>query len=152
MPFLVWHLSLGSSSVDRPCPQEASLSWLAWLATSQKCPPITSCPSITSTTCTEPEVSRTQLRAPPAFLSYLAKKSLPPDPRYSAPLASATDIPHERRSATARQEASWLPWRSNLTRALAALPPTASHAHAAQMVVRRARGRGSSATARQGTG
>ena len=30
----------------------------------QKCPPITSCLFITSTTCTEPEVSRTQLRLP----------------------------------------------------------------------------------------
>src|SRR5215216_1631609 len=131
MPFLVWHSSLGSSSgFERPCPQESS----GWSATSQKCPPITSWPSINSTTCTEPEVSRRHPRAPPAFLSYLAKKSLPPVPRYSAPLVSATDIPHERRSATARQEASWLPWRSNLTRFLAALPPTASHAHAAQMV------------------
>src|SRR5215218_4569113 len=115
MPFLVWHSLLGSSSVDRPCPQESSGWPASWSATSQKCPPITSCPSITSTTCTEPEVSRRQPRAPPAFLSYLAKKSLPPAPTYRAPLASATDIPHERRSATARQEASWLPWSSNLT-------------------------------------
>src|SRR5215217_4985868 len=132
MPFLVLHSLLGSSSCLPParCPQLSP----TWSATSQKCPPITSCPSITSTTCTEPEVSRRQPRAPPAFLSYLAKKSLPPVPRYSAPLVSANDIPHERRSATARQEASWLPWRSNLTRSLAALPPTVSHAHAAQMV------------------
>jgi hypothetical protein len=44
-----------------------------WSATSQECPPITSCPSITSTTCTEPEVSARQTRAPAAVLSYLAK-------------------------------------------------------------------------------
>src|SRR5215207_8991836 len=132
MPFLVLHSSLGSSSCLPParCPHLSP----SWSAISQKCPPITSCPSITSTTCTEPEVSRRQPREPPAFLSYLAKKSLPPAPRYSAPLASTNDIPHELRSAAARQEASWLPWRSNLTSTLAALPPTASQAHAAQMV------------------
>src|SRR5215213_12016562 len=132
MPFLVWHSSLGSSSFGPParCPHLSP----SWSATSQKCPPITSCPSITSTTCTEPEVSRRQPRAPPAVLSNLAKLSLPPVPRYSAPLALATDIPHERGSAAACQEASRLPWRSSLTRALAALPPTASQAHAAQMI------------------
>src|SRR5215216_3875866 len=132
MPFLVWHSSLGSSSgFERPCPQESS----GWSATSQKCPPITSWPSITSTTCTEPEVSRRQPRTPPAFLSYLAKKSLPPVPRYSAPLASATDIPHEAGSASASQEVSWTPSVLSLTSALAALPSTASQAHAAQIVL-----------------
>src|SRR5215207_6759500 len=134
MPFLVSHLPSGSSSSARPCPQDSSNWFNDSLASSQKCLPITSCPSITSTTCTEPEVSARQAREPPAFLSYLAKKSLPPAPRYSAPLASTNDIPHELRSAAARQEASWLPWRSNLTSTLAALPPTASQAHAAQMV------------------
>src|SRR5215203_5652997 len=132
MPFLVLHSSLGSSACVPPvrCPHLSR----GWSATSQKCPPITSCSPISSTTCTEPEVSRRHPRAPLAVLSYLAKKSLPPVPRYSAPLAFATDIPHEAGSASAIQEASWLPWRSSLTRALAASPPTASQAHAAQIV------------------
>src|ERR687897_2055038 len=139
MPFLVWHTSLRSrSGRDRPCPQSS----LCWSATSQKCPPITSCLSISSTTCTEPEVSRTQMRAPVAVgpLSYLAKSSLPPVPRYSDPsVALSTDIPHEAESAAARQDAAGAPSVSNLTRALAGLlPPTAlptvSHAHAAQIV------------------
>src|SRR5918992_5575559 len=93
MPFLVWHSLLGSSSCVPParCPQESP----SWSAISQKCPPITSWPSITSTTCTEPDVSRRQPRAPPAVLSYLAKLSLPPVPRYSASLVFASDIPHE---------------------------------------------------------
>src|SRR5215203_1939902 len=133
MPFLVWHSSLGSSTCVPPprCPHLSP----SWSATSKKCPPITSCPSITSTTCTEPEVSRRQPRAPPPFLSYLARKSLPPVPRYSAPLALTNDIPHELRSAAARQAALWTPSVLSLTSALAALPPAASQAHAAQMVL-----------------
>src|SRR5215207_6685687 len=132
MPFLVWHSSLGSSLCVPParCPHLSP----SWSATSQKCPPITSCPSITSTTCTEPEVSRRQLRAPPAVLSYLAKESLPPVPRYSAPLALTNDIPHEAGSTSARQELLWTPSLLSLTSALAALPSTLSQAHAAQMV------------------
>ena len=39
----------------------------AWSATSQKCPPMTSCPSILSMTCVEPEVSIFQMRLPSAF-------------------------------------------------------------------------------------
>src|ERR671910_645113 len=87
MPFLVAHSSLGSSACVPParCPHLSP----SWSAPSKKCPPITSCPSITSTTCTEPDVSRRQPRAPPANLSYLAKLSLPPVPRYSAPLVFA---------------------------------------------------------------
>jgi hypothetical protein len=82
MPFLVLHSLLGSSACGPPvrCPHLSP----SWSATSQKCPPITSCPSITSTTCTEPEVSRRQPRAPLAVLSYLAKESLPPS-RGTAP-------------------------------------------------------------------
>src|SRR5215203_940353 len=131
MPFLIWHWPLGSRSVDRPCPQLS----LCWSATFQKCPPITSCLSISSTTCTEPEVSRRQPGVPPV-VSYLAKSSLPPVPRYSAPsVALSTDIPHEAESAAARQSASGAPSVFNLTRALAGLPPTASQAHAAQIVL-----------------
>src|SRR5215208_6366766 len=130
MPFLIWHTPLGSRSVDRPCPQLS----LSWSATFQKCPPITSCPPISSTTCTEPEVSRRQPGVPPV-VSYLAKSSLPPAPRYSAPLvALTTDIPHEAGSASASQEVSWIPSVLSLTSALAGLPPTVSQAHAAQMV------------------
>src|SRR5918994_5503062 len=133
MPFLVWHSLLGSSSCVPParCPQESP----SWSAISQKCPPITSWPSISSTTCTEPEVSRTQVGSPPSALENSARKSLPPAPRYSAPLALATDIPHEGGAAAARQEASWLPSRSSLTSDLATLPSTASQAHAAQIVL-----------------
>src|SRR5215208_2736684 len=56
MPFLVWHSLLGSSTCGPPvrCPHLSP----SWSATSQKCPPITSCSPITSTTCTRPEVQR----------------------------------------------------------------------------------------------
>src|SRR5215203_6411514 len=133
MPFLVLHSLLGSRFCLPPprCPQVSP----TWSATSQKCPPITSCPSITSTTCTEPDVSRRQPRAPPAVLSYLAKLSLPPVPRYSAPLVFASDIPHEGGAAAVRQAPLWTPSVLSLTSALAALPPTASQAHAAQIVL-----------------
>src|ERR687894_1520138 len=109
MPFLVWHSSLGSRFCVTPerCPHLSP----AWSATPQKCPPITSCLFITSTTCTEPEVSRTQLRLP-LFLENSAKKSLPPAPRYSTPLAFTTEMPNASGSALTSQEVSWTPSRS----------------------------------------
>jgi hypothetical protein len=74
MPFLVWHSSLGSSvagSGER-APQKSSRKGVVSVgdpssATSQKCPPITSCPSIISTTCVEPDVSLFQTRLPSAL-------------------------------------------------------------------------------------
>src|SRR5215207_9334749 len=113
MPFLVLHSLLGSRFCLPPprCPQVSP----TWSAPSQKCPPITSCPSITSTTCTEPDVSRRQPRAPPAVLSYLARLSLPPSPRDSAPLGCASDIPPDGGAAAVRQAARWAPSVHSLT-------------------------------------
>src|SRR5918994_2081002 len=131
MPFLVRHSSLGSSvGAERLTPQLSP----AWSATSQKCPPITSCPPITATPWVEPEVSRIQVGLP-LLLENSAKKSLPPAPRYSAPLASTTEWPNATLHALATQEASWTPRMLSLTSASAGLPFTASQAHAAQIVL-----------------
>src|ERR671916_1874687 len=87
MPFLVRHSSLGSrSGFERLIPQLSP----DWSATSQKCPPIPTSPPIPATPWVEPEVSRTQVGLP-LLLENSAKKSLPPAPRYSAPLASTTE-------------------------------------------------------------
>src|SRR5918998_611251 len=135
MPFLVWHSSLGASllGVKVPC-LEPHLPLASSTATSQKCPPTTSWPSSTATACAEPEVSRTQLRSPPAPLSNSAKKSLPPAARYSLRPWSTTEWPNESVSASVTQEASCLPSVLSLTSALDGLPSTASHTHAAQIV------------------
>src|SRR5918997_2563579 len=131
MPFLVRHSSLGSrSGLERLIPQLSP----DWSATSQKCPPITSCPPITATPWVEPEVSRTQVGLP-LFLENSAKKSLPPAPRYTAPLASTTEWPNAPAPAFATQDASWTPRMLSLTRASAGLPFTASQAQAAQIVL-----------------
>src|SRR5918997_4992060 len=118
MPFLVWHTSpTGSSSgAERPWPQLSPFS----SATSQKCPPITTWLSITSTACTLPEVSRLQLRLPSPTVENAARKSsVPAVQRYSAPLAPTSDIPHEVMPALATQEASCTPSVLSLTSALA---------------------------------
>src|ERR671916_432564 len=134
MPFLVRHSSLGSSLLGTvETRREPHLS-PDWSATSQKCPPIISCLPITATPWVEPEVSRIQVGLP-LLLENSAKKSLPPAPRYTAPLASTTEWPNAPAPAFATQEASWTPLSVNLTRALAGLPFTASQAHAAQIVL-----------------
>src|ERR687896_795888 len=130
MPFLVRHSSLGSrSGFERLIPQLSRDG----SAPSKKCPPIISSPPITATPWVEPEVSRTQVGLP-LFLENSAKKSLPPAPRYTAPLASTTEWPNATLHAFAAQEASWTPRMLSLTRASAGLPFTASQAHAAQIV------------------
>src|SRR3712207_8768433 len=107
MSFLVWHSSLGASLPGAKVPRlEPHLSLASSTVTCQKCPPTTSWPSSTATTCTEPEVSRTQLRLP-LFLENSAKKSLPPVPRYSTPLAFTIEMPNASGSALTSQEASW---------------------------------------------
>src|ERR671911_178070 len=105
MPFLVWHSSLGSSLLGAEEPPPDPHLPPPWSAPPQKCPPITSCPPITATPWVEPEVSRTQVGLP-LLLENSAKKSLPPAPRYSAPLASATEWPNAPAPALATQEAS----------------------------------------------
>jgi hypothetical protein len=82
----------------------------------------------------EPEVSCFQPRSPPACLSNSPTKSLPPVPRYSFLLCSTTDSQNAPVPAWVSQEGSWLPSVPSLTRALAALPPTLSQMHAAQIV------------------
>src|SRR5918997_7057350 len=131
MPFLVLHSSFVSrSGFERLIPQLSP----DWSATSQKCPPIISCLPITATPWVEPEVSRTQVGLP-LLLENSAKKSLPPAPRYSAPLASTTEWPNASLHAFATQEVSWTLVMLSLTRASAGLPFTASQAHAAQIVL-----------------
>src|ERR687896_1446432 len=128
MPFLILHSLLRSRvGSEEPCP--APQLSPSSSPTFQKCPPITSWSSISATPWTEPEVSRTQLILPVAFATS-AKKSLPPAPRYSAPLAITTEWPNASCVVNpATHEASWTPSVLSLTSALAGLPSTASQAH-----------------------